>query len=82
MFQSERNLIESRGYNLVKIGGVERAYKSPMCFEMHSQPKLENLTKSFFQFLLTQPVVYLSKSVLVGLSVEDRDILVLELINS
>lgn len=82
MMRNEKELIESRGYVIIKLGGIERAVKNPMVFGMKSQPKVESLTRSFFESLKNQPVKVLTKEFLSGLSAEERESAVLRLMNS
>lgn len=82
MMTSDKNLIESRGYLIIKLRGFERAVKSPYVFGMSKTPKIENLTRFFLAWLKNQPVRVLSREALLNKSAEERDLLVLDLMKS
>jgi len=83
MMTQDKQLIESRGYAIVKIGGVERAIKHPKYFiNLRSQPQPENITMSFMEGLKLKKVSVLTPRVLMGKTAEERDLMVLELINN
>lgn len=70
----EKNLIQSRGYMIIKLGGTDRAVINPLVFP-NKKPTVEAITRDFIDRLKTEPVRVLE---LRGKTVEERDELILK----
>lgn len=76
MNSKDKNLLLSKGWNIVKLGGVERAVKV-----VNNVNRIENITRSFIESLNKEPIMVLTRSDLHGKTSEERDVLVLKLMN-
>lgn len=80
--QQISELIESRGYVPVRMGKTDGVIPHPAIHRSKNQPKMEYLTSTFLQRLEAMPVIVLTKNVLQGKTPEERDVMILELMNS